>query len=99
MSAKGTKNLQHNDKYKQNFQVPFIVTSYDAKDRKIVEQPRSAFDFLGIYLQWTGSVDPLLMTDCNYLSNMTCKKDIKIKDFNGNIKSYMSLIDENVYTQ
>jgi len=96
MSAKGTKNLQHNDKYKQNFQVPFIATSYDAKDRKTIDQPRSAFDFLGIYLQWTGSVEPLLPKKCDYFSDMDCKTDIKIKDFNNNIKGYMSLMDENV---
>ncbi|MFZ4833365.1 phosphoethanolamine transferase [Rouxiella sp. Mn2063] len=94
MSAKGTRNLQHNDKYKQNFQVPFIVTSYDAKSRVTIDQLRSAFDFLGLYLQWTGSTDPLLPVECNYLSKMNCKKQIKIKDFNNNVKNYMSLIDE-----
>ncbi|PWW10270.1 phosphoethanolamine transferase [Mangrovibacter plantisponsor] len=53
---RGTRNqyLAHDDKFHQNYQVPFLVLSSDDKTHKVNTTPRSANDFLLFFSQWTG---------------------------------------------
>ena len=46
--------LAHDDKYQQNFQVPFMVISSDDKAHRVIKARRSANDFLSFFSQWTG---------------------------------------------
>ncbi len=46
--------LAHDDKFQQNFQVPFMVLSSDDKAHKVIKAQRSANDFLSFFSQWTG---------------------------------------------
>jgi len=46
--------LAHDDKFQQNFQVPFMVLSSDDKAHRIIKARRSANDFLSFFAQWTG---------------------------------------------
>ncbi|OTA15394.1 tRNA modification GTPase TrmE [Xenorhabdus vietnamensis] len=85
------KRLTHGDKYKQNYQVPFFITSYDSKYRSYVNKFRSGFDFLSIYSEWIGVSEVRINNDCKYFSNDDCDKEIKIIDFNNNLKYYNSL--------
>ncbi len=52
--GKEVQYLAHDDKFQQNFQVPFMVLSSDDKAHKVIKARRSANDFLGFFAQWTG---------------------------------------------
>jgi Predicted membrane-associated, metal-dependent hydrolase len=52
--GKEVQYLAHDDKFQQNFQVPFMVLSSDDKAHKIIKARRSANDFLSFFSQWTG---------------------------------------------
>ncbi len=51
--GKDVQYLAHDDKYQQNFQVPFMVISSDDKAHRVNKARRSANDFLGFFSQWT----------------------------------------------
>ncbi len=52
--GKAVQYLAHDDKFQQNFQVPFMVLSSDDKAHRIIKARRSANDFLSFFVQWTG---------------------------------------------
>ena len=52
--GKEVQYLAHDDKFQQNFQVPFMVLSSDDKAHKVIKAQRSANDFLSFFSQWTG---------------------------------------------
>jgi glucan phosphoethanolaminetransferase (alkaline phosphatase superfamily) len=52
--GKAVQYLAHDDKFQQNFQVPFMVISSDDKTHRIIKARRSANDFLSFFSQWTG---------------------------------------------
>ncbi|CDG89563.1 putative Similar to membrane protein YbiP of Escherichia coli [Xenorhabdus bovienii str. feltiae Florida] len=88
------KKLTHGDKYKQNYQVPFFIASYDSNERSYINSFRSGFDFLSIFSEWIGVREPRIKNNCNYMSNDYCSDDIKVIDFDNKIKDYNSLPDE-----
>lgn len=47
--GKDVQYLAHDDKYQQNFQVPFMVISSDDKAHRVIKARRSANDFLGFF--------------------------------------------------
>lgn len=53
---KGTRNeyLTHDDKYRQNFEVPMFISSSDDTRHQPIATPRSANDFLALFSQWSG---------------------------------------------
>ncbi|MGK9172417.1 sulfatase-like hydrolase/transferase [Yokenella regensburgei] len=52
--GKEVQYLAHDDKFQQNFQVPFMVISSDDKTHRVINARRSANDFLSFFSQWTG---------------------------------------------
>ncbi|EKK7715690.1 phosphoethanolamine transferase [Cronobacter dublinensis] len=52
--GKAVQYLAHDDKFQQNFQVPFMVLSSDDKAHRVIKARRSANDFLSFFAQWTG---------------------------------------------
>ncbi|HBH65067.1 MAG TPA: phosphoethanolamine transferase [Erwinia persicina] len=53
---KGTRNeyLTHDDKYRQNFEVPMFISSGNDRRHQKIATPRSANDFMMLFSQWTG---------------------------------------------
>ncbi|MBD8163131.1 phosphoethanolamine transferase [Erwinia persicina] len=53
---KGTRNeyLTHDDKYRQNFEVPLFISSGNDRRHQKIDTPRSANDFMILFSQWTG---------------------------------------------
>lgn len=53
---RGTPNeyLAHDDKYRQNFEVPMFISSSHDTHHQMIDAPRSANDFLALFSQWTG---------------------------------------------
>lgn len=62
--------LIHGDKFKQNYRVPMFITASDSHERKTVDRPRSALNFLSLFSQWTGIKDKLINSDCNMMANV-----------------------------
>lgn len=89
--------LLHNDKYRQNFEVPFFVTSYDSYKKDYITEKRSALNFMILFSQWTGIHENKINSDCQMLSNKFCKKQSFIIDFNNNVIDYSNLPSEVVY--
>ncbi|HGJ5868523.1 phosphoethanolamine transferase [Arsenophonus nasoniae] len=89
--------LLHNDKYRQNFEVPFFVTSYDSYKKDYITEKRSAFNFMLLFSQWTGIHEKKIDSDCQMLSNEFCEKQSFIIDFNNNVVDYSNLPSEVVY--
>jgi len=56
LKEKGTRNeyLTHDDKYRQNFEVPLFITSSDDSRHQLIPAARSANDFLLLFSQWSG---------------------------------------------
>ncbi|MTH47668.1 phosphoethanolamine transferase [Intestinirhabdus alba] len=52
--GKAVQYLAHDDRFQQNFQVPFMVLSSDDKAHRLIKARRSANDFLSFFSQWTG---------------------------------------------
>ncbi|PHM58632.1 phosphoethanolamine transferase [Xenorhabdus sp. KK7.4] len=87
------QKLTHGDKYKQNYQVPFFITSYDSKSRIYIDALRSGFDFLSIYSEWIGIHESRIKSDCKYISNDICNNEVKVFEFNYKVIDYNSLSD------
>ncbi|MDR0805934.1 MAG: phosphoethanolamine transferase [Enterobacteriaceae bacterium] len=90
----GNITIEHSSSYKKNFHVPFFITSYNDKKRNEINHYRSAFDFMSLYLRWTGSTDLLINKNCDLLSDIDCGDELKIIDFNNNMKNYKNLPDD-----
>lgn len=68
---KGTRNeyLTHDDKYRQNFEVPMFISSSNDSRHQVISQPRSANDFLLLFSQWTGISAKEITPTYRFISN------------------------------
>ena len=66
--GKEVQYLAHDDRYQQNFQVPFMVLSSDDKAHHVIKARRSANDFLGFFSQWTGISAKEIKTKYRFIS-------------------------------
>lgn len=66
--GKQVQYLAHDDKFQQNFQVPFMVLSSDDKTHRIIKARRSANDFLKFFSQWTGIKAKEIKNDYPFIS-------------------------------
>lgn len=60
--------LAHDDAFRQNFQVPFMVLSSDDTRHRVINARRSANDFLHFFAQWTGIKTRELTQKYSFLS-------------------------------
>ena len=67
--GKEVQYLAHDDKFQQNFQVPFMVLSSDDKKHRIIKARRSANDFLAFFSQWTGIAAEQIKISYPFVSN------------------------------
>lgn len=67
--GKAVQYLAHDDKFQQNFQVPFMVLSSDDKAHRVVKARRSANDFLSFFSQWTGIQAQEIVPRYRFISN------------------------------
>ncbi|MDR5615319.1 phosphoethanolamine transferase [Arsenophonus sp.] len=88
---KNKLRLIHNDKYRQNFEVPFFITFYDSKEKIYINAKRSAFSFMTLFSEWTGINDDIINKTCNMISNEKCDNQNKIINFNNEIINYFDL--------
>lgn len=88
--GKAVQYLAHDDKYQQNFQVPFMVLSSDDKAHKIIKARRSANDFLSFFSQWTGIQTKEITPKYRFISSQKAGK-ISITNFQLQKVDYDSL--------
>ena len=67
--GKAVQYLAHDDKFQQNFQVPFMVISSDDTRHRLIKARRSANDFLSFFSQWTGITAKEIATRYRFVSN------------------------------
>lgn len=83
--------LTHDNKYKQNYQVPFIKISSDDEQRNIIKTQRSGFNFIYGFAEWLGIKEKSLDTGYQFFSETT--DDVKVFDWNSMI-DFNSLKDD-----
>lgn len=89
--------LIHNDKYRQNFEVPFFITPYDSKEKIYINTKRSALSFMTLFSEWTGIHDDIINKTCNMISNEKCDNQNNTINFNNEIINYFDLpIEKNI---
>ena len=72
--GKAVQYLAHDDKYQQNFQVPFMVLSSDDKKHNVIKARRSANDFLSFFSQWTGIQTQEIVPKYRFISSQKAGK-------------------------
>ena len=87
-------DLDFGDKYKQNFDVPFVKISSDDNTREVVNIKRSAFNFIYGFSQWLGIQTEELNNHYDFFSNKD-DEEIKVFNFQDNIP-YDSLKTDNI---
>lgn len=68
-----------NNKYKQNYQIPFIRFDSDSTERTIIHSPKSAFDFINGFAEWLGIEEKTLSQQPSFFED---KPNGKIRVFN-----------------
>ena len=87
-------DLDFGDKYKQNFDVPFVKISSDDNTREVVNIKRSAFNFIYGFSQWLGIQTEELNNHYDFFSNKD-DEEIKVFNFQDNIP-YDTLKTDNI---
>ncbi|MEG0277904.1 MAG: sulfatase-like hydrolase/transferase [Morganella sp. (in: enterobacteria)] len=89
-----TMNLVHSDEFKQNYQVPFFLTSYDATEQKTVQSRRSGLSMLPFLAQWMGISEPRLSQQCAWRDDVPCEDQSRYISFQNKEQSYDDLPDD-----
>ncbi|RRD91662.1 phosphoethanolamine transferase [Conchiformibius steedae] len=76
---KFTDGMWANNKYKQNYQIPFIRFDSDSTNRTIIHSPKSAFDFINGFAEWLGIEEKTLSQQPSFFED---KPNGKIRVFN-----------------
>lgn len=87
-------DLDFDEKYKQNFDVPFVKISSDDNTREVVNIKRSAFNFIYGFSQWLGIQTEELNNHYDFFSNKD-DEEIKVFNFQDNIP-YDTLKTDNI---
>lgn len=81
-SIKHDYELIHSDAYKQSFEVPFFITSFDSNEKKSISAERSGLNFLGLFSEWIGIESSNTLSSCRYLSEENCNSEgIKVYNY------------------
>ncbi|WPA90584.1 phosphoethanolamine transferase [Providencia zhijiangensis] len=86
--------LAHSDKYKQNYEVPFFITSYNSNQKETINNRRSGLNFMSLFSQWLGVNESSIEGNCDMLSKNDCTDQNFIIDFNKNRRIYDDLPDD-----
>lgn len=74
-------DLIHGDEYKENYSVPFFITSYNDKNsREYITSRVSGMNFLSLYSEWLG-INMYQKPNCQFISNQDCKFSHSVLNF------------------
>ncbi|CDH34582.1 putative transmembrane protein (N-terminal); phosphatase (C-terminal) [Xenorhabdus bovienii str. Intermedium] len=96
---KGTdnENLTHGDKNQQNYQVPFIITSYDYSAKNKIDAQRSGLHLLPMLSLWLGIEEPRLVSECDWFSNQKCQNQHTVISFDGKHMDFNRLNNDAIH--
>lgn len=96
ITDKGTDaaNLIHGDEFKQNYQVPFFMTSYNATSRNTIQSRRSGLSMLPLLAYWLGIHESRISVNCNWLNDEPCENQSNVISFKNEIKYYDDLLED-----
>ena len=83
-------DLIHGDEYKENYSVPFFITSYNDVNREFITARVSGMNFLSLYSEWLG-INIYQKPNCQFISNQDCKFSTSVLNFKNNIVSFDKL--------
>ncbi|MBC5790925.1 phosphoethanolamine transferase [Providencia sp. JUb39] len=84
-------DLIHGDKTRQNYEVPFFITSSDSTQREVISARRSAMSFMTLFSQWTGISEKRISQSCSMISNQECENQNTVINFDKNSMSFERL--------
>lgn len=80
-------DLIHGYSHKQNFEVPFFITSYNDQETEIIDARVSGFDFLPLFTEWLG-IEHYQKTNCKMISNQDCKFKNHVLNFDNTLINF-----------
>ncbi|MFS1538505.1 MAG: phosphoethanolamine transferase [Candidatus Phlomobacter fragariae] len=87
----GNLKLTHNDQYRQNYEVPLFISSYNSNDRQYITAPRSGINFLSLFSEWSAISDPSIDHSCHMISNDICHQQNNVLNFSNKLIDYTKL--------
>lgn len=90
------EDLIHGDKKRQNFEIPFFITSSDATQQEVISARRSAFSFLNLFAEWTGISEKHINTSCKMISNQECDNQNTVINFDKNTMNFDKLDHDDI---
>lgn len=83
-------DLIHGDEHKENYAVPFFITSYNDVNREFITARISGMNFLSLYSEWLG-ISLYQKANCQFISNQDCKFSNSVLNFKNNVVSFDKL--------
>lgn len=88
--------LTHDDKFKQNFEVPLFILSSDSKQKEYITQRRNGRYFMTLFSEWTGIKEPKIPNHCHMISNDVCNDQNIVTNFQREDVDYNSLPEDKI---
>lgn len=88
--------LTHDDKFKQNFEIPLFILSSDSKEKKYITERRNGRYFMSLFSEWTGITDSKIPNHCHMISNDVCDDQDTVINFQKEHIDYNSLPEDKI---
>ncbi|WP_109406999.1 phosphoethanolamine transferase [Proteus faecis] len=88
--------LSHDDKFKQNFEVPLFILSSDSKEKIHITERRNGRYFMSIFSEWTSIQEPQIPNHCHMISNDICSDQNTVINFQKEEINYNLLPEDKI---
>ncbi|MBQ0212755.1 phosphoethanolamine transferase [Proteus vulgaris] len=88
--------LTHDDKFKQNFEIPLFILSSDSKEKNYITEKRNGRYFMSLFSEWTGITDSKIPNHCHMISNDICDDQDTVINFQKEHIDYNLLPDDKI---
>ncbi|HIE5767769.1 TPA: phosphoethanolamine transferase [Proteus mirabilis] len=88
--------LAHDDKFKQNFEIPVFILSSDSKEKNFITERRNGRYFMSLFSEWTHIQEPKIPNHCRMISNDICDDQDTVINFQKEHLDYNLLPDDKI---
>lgn len=88
--------LTHDDKFKQNFEIPLFILSSDSKEKNYITERRNGRYFMSLFSEWTHIQEPKIPNHCRMISNDICDDQDTVINFQKEHLDYNLLPDDKI---
>lgn len=88
--------LAHDDKFKQNFEIPLFILSSDSKEKNYITERRNNRYFMSLFSEWTGITDAKIPNHCHMISNDICDDQDTVINFQKEEINYNLLPEDKI---